>query len=43
MLHVLMLNDLAATAPSAVDEVIEAKEDSTQVDPIWAHDVSHDW
>jgi hypothetical protein len=43
MLHVLMLYDSAAIAAMAVDELMEAKADCTQVDPIWAHDVSHDW
>ena len=38
-----MLYDSAATAPKAVDELMGAKADCTHVDPIWAHDVSHDW
>ena len=43
MLHVVMSNDSAATAPKAVDELMEAKADCTQVDPIWAHVVLHVW
>ena len=41
MLQVLMLYVAAAMVDMAVLEVMGAKADCTQVDPIWAHDVSH--
>ena len=43
MLHVLMLKVSAAMVPRAALEVMGAKADCTQVDPIWAHVVLHVW
>ena len=41
MVQVLILKVWAAMVDIAVLEVMGAKADCTQVDPIWEHDVSH--
>jgi len=43
MLQVLMLNVSAAMVDIAVLEVMGAKADCTQLEPIWAHVVLHVW
>ena len=43
MLQVLMLKVWAAMVDIAAVEVMGAKADCTQLEPIWAHFVSHVW
>ena len=43
ILQVLMLNVSAAMADITASELMGAKADCTQLEPIWAHVVLHVW